>query len=251
MDNQTARAITKAQLALDLGCDPALLDSPNNEIVLWRDCPGRRKYSDQTPVLEVAVWNGKLVAACSEALLEPCRALFQDIPAEWLFSPRYFRALEDILRPVGYELGPLRHFYIPRFPLVPAQPLTAVRWYEQGDLEVFRDDDRWTDAVAFGAYSPDILGVAALDERDEPVGLAACSRDGEQLWQIGINVQPEYRGKGYAANLTALLRDEILSRGAVPLYSTAESHIHSQNVALNAGFRPVFAYLFSQKKKGN
>lgn len=248
MDNQTARAITKAQLALDLGCDPALLDSPNNKIVLWRDCPGRRKYSDQTPVLETAVWNGKLVAACSEELLEPCRALLQGIPAEWLFSPRYFRALEDILRPVGYELGPLRHFYIPRFPLAPAKPLTNLRWYEGDELEYFRGDDRWTDAVAFGEYSPDILGVAALDEMGDPVGLAACSQDGEKLWQIGINVLPEYRGKGYAASLTALLRDEILRRGAVPLYSTAESHIHSQNVALNAGFRPVFAYLFAQKK---
>lgn len=33
MDNQTAWAITKAQLALDLGCDPSLLDSQK------RDCP--------------------------------------------------------------------------------------------------------------------------------------------------------------------------------------------------------------------
>lgn len=251
MDNLTARAITKAQLAQDLGCEPALLDSPHNEVVLWRDCPGRRKYSDQTPVLEVAVWNGKLVAACGEELLEPCRALLGDIPAEWLFSPRYLRQLEQLLGPQGYELGPLRHFYIPRFPLAPVQPLFPVRWYEQSDLEAFRDDDRWTDAVAFGEYSPDILGMAALDEAGEPVGLAACSRDGERLWQIGINVLPAYRGKGCAANLTALLRDEILRRGALPLYSTAESHIHSQNVALNAGFRPVFAYLFAQEKKGN
>lgn len=251
MDNQTAWAVTKAQLALDLGCDPVLFDAPANEIVLWQDCSGRRKYSDQTPILEVAVHNGKLVAACAAEILEPCRALLQDIPAEWLFSPRYFRALEDILRPVGYELGPLRHFYIPRFPLIPAKPLTAVRWYEGDELECFRGDDRWTDAVAFGEYSPDILGVAALDEKGEPVGIAACSRDGEKLWQIGINVLPAYRGQGYAANLTSLLRDEILRRGAVPLYSTAESHINSQNVALNAGFRPAFAYLFAQEKKGN
>lgn len=247
MDNQTAWAVTQTQLALDLGCDPALLDSPGNEIILWRDCPGRRKYGDQTPILEVAVHNSKLVAACSEEILDPCRTLLQSVPAEWLFSPRYFRALENILQPAGYELGPLRHFYIPRFPLITVQPISPVRWYEQDDLEVFRNDDRWTDAVAFGKYSPDILGVAALDEKNEPVAIAACSRDGEQLWQIGINVLPAYRGKGYAANLTALLRDEILRRGAVPLYSTAESHINSQNVAFNAGFRPAFAYLFAQQ----
>lgn len=248
MDNQTAWAVTRDQLALDLGCDPSLLDTPGNQIILWRDCPGRRRYSGKTPFLEIAVHHGKLVAACDERVLEPCRRLLQDVPAEWLFSPRYFRALEALLDPLGYQVGPLRHFYIPRFPLTPARPLTSVRWYEGAELEYFRDDDRWTDAVAFDEYCPDILGVAALDEQGEPMGVAACSRDGERLWQIGINVRSEHRGKGYAARLTALLRDEILRRGAVPLYSTAESHIDSQNVALNAGFRPAFAYLFAQQK---
>lgn len=248
MDNQTAWAVTKAQLALDLGCDPALFDTPRNEIVLWRDCPGRRKYSGQTPFLEIAVHNSKLIAACDPTILEPCRALLADVPAEWLFSPRYLRALEDILQPLGYQVGPLRHFYIPRFPLAPVKPLSPVRWYEGKELEVFRDDERWTDAVAFDEFCPDILGVAALDDQGAPVGIAACSRDGKRLWQIGINVLPQHRGKGYAANLTALLRDEILRRGAVPLYSTAESHINSQNVAFNAGFRPAFAYLFAQQK---
>ena len=76
MDNQTAWSVTKAQLALDLGCDPALFDVPGNQIILWKDCPGRRKYSNQTPILEIAVHNSKLVAACSAELLEPCRALW-------------------------------------------------------------------------------------------------------------------------------------------------------------------------------
>lgn len=248
MDNQTVWTLTKGQLALDLGCSPSLFDTTGNEIVPFRDCPGRRKYSALPPMLEIVVCNNKLVASCGAKILSDCEAYLRNFPAQWLFTPKALRALDDILGLVGYKVGMLHHYYLPRFPLSPVQPIAAVRWYEGSQLECFRGDDRWTDAVAFGEYSPDILGVAALDSAGEPVAIAACSRDGEKLWQIGVNVLPEYRGKGYAANLTALLRDEILRRDAVPFYGTAESHINSQNVALNAGFRPAFAYLFAQRK---
>ena len=37
--------IVREQLALDLGCDPALLDTPENVVVEWQDRPGRRAVS--------------------------------------------------------------------------------------------------------------------------------------------------------------------------------------------------------------
>ena len=49
-------------------------------------------------------------------------------------------------------------------------------------------------------------------------------------------------------DLTALLKDELLRRDLVPFYGTAESHLASQNVALGAGFRPGFAYLYAKPK---
>ncbi len=251
MDNKTVWQTAKNQLALDLGCDVSLLDDGANHVVLWRDDPGRRRYSADTPMLEVAVWNGKLVAACGEALLPWAQTYFPTRKAEWLFMPRFIREIEGALAPLGYELGNASHFYLPALPWPEAKPLSPVRWYEAAELPQFQNDPRWTDALAFGEFSPDVLAVAAVDDSGRPIAMAACSQDGEKLWQIGINVQPEHRGKGLAANLTALLKDEILRRGAVPFYGTAESHIVSQNVARSAGFRPAFAYLFArpQRKK--
>ena len=66
--------IVREQLALDLGCDPALLDTPENVVVEWQDRPGRRVYSKDTPFLEIAIWRGKLAAACRAELL-PCESL--------------------------------------------------------------------------------------------------------------------------------------------------------------------------------
>ncbi len=251
MDEKAVWQAAKNQLALDLGCEPSLFDDGVNHVVLWQDCPGRRKYSADTPMLEVAIWNGKLVAACGEALLPWAREYFPAQKAQWLFMPRFFREIEAALAPLGYEIGNACHFYLPGLPWSKTEPLSSVRWYEASELPQFQNDPRWTDALAFGEFSPDVLAVAAVDESGQPIAMAACSQDGPKLWQIGINVQPEHRGKGLAVNLTALLKDEILRRGAVPFYGTAESHIISQNVARGAGFRPAFAYLFArpQRKK--
>ena len=129
-----------------------------------------------------------------------------------------------------------------------AAPLGPVRWYEGTELEQFRPDGVWTEALAFNPWAPDMLAVAALDEDGNPAAMAGASRDGARLWQIGIRVLPAYQGRGWGANLTALLKDALIRRGVAPLYSTAESHIVSQNVALRAGFRPAFAYFYAKPK---
>lgn len=93
-----------------------------------------------------------------------------------------------------------------------------------------------------------MLAVAALDRGGRPIAMAGASRDGARLWQIGINVLPSAAGQGLGANLTALLKDELLRRGIVPFYHTEGSHLASLNVGLQAGFRPAFGYLYAQAK---
>lgn len=77
--------------------------------------------------------------------------------------------------------------------------------------------------------------------------MAGASRDGENMWQIGINVMEEASGQGIGQNIVKLLKEEILNRGKVPFYGTVESHIISQRVALSSGFYPVFAEIKIRK----
>lgn len=247
MDKATLWSITKEQLALDLGCAPGLLDTPDNVVVQWQDLPGRRKYGEERPFLEILIINGKLVAAANEAILPWCRAQLLHREAQWLFRPEPLRALERTLAEHGYEIGSLHHYYLPKTPFPMVTPRFLVRWHEGESLERFRGDARWKEALAFNAYSPDMLAITAMDREYKPVGMAACSRDGERLWQIGIDILPEYRDLGMATNLTALLAQELLRRGIAPFYGTAESHILSQSTAISAGFRPAFAYLYAKK----
>jgi len=63
------------------------------------------------------------------------------------------------------------------------------------------------------------------------------------MWQIGVDVLPEYRRKGIAATLTSRLTIEILQRGKVPFYCSAWSNIRSARTAVRGGFSPAWAEL--------
>ena len=87
-----------------------------------------------------------------------------------------------------------------------------------------------------------MLGVGAYDG-GKLIGLAACSADGDTMWQIGIDVLPEYRRQGIASALTSRLAVEILERDKVPFYCCAWSNIRSARNAIKSGFRPAWAQM--------
>lgn len=150
-------------------------------------------------------------------------------------------------------------------------------WYEQEELLRFRENNRFKSAICFSATQPDALAVAAVREeykstvtdssknvestgdiaeaqtmdkiydQSQLAGMAGVSADGKYLWQIGINVDKDYQGKGMAADLVSLLKDEILRRGKVPFYGTSESHTVSQTVALKAGFAPAWTEVYAKR----
>lgn len=85
----------------------------------------------------------------------------------------------------------------------------------------------------------DVLGIGAYDG-DRLIGLAACSADCDTMWQIGIDVLPEYRRQGIASSLTGRLALEILDRGKIPFYCSAWSNLKSVRNALKSGFVPAW-----------
>ena len=64
-------------------------------------------------------------------------------------------------------------------------------------------------------------------------------RSGTACISAGVHVRA-------CSGLTACLKDEVLRRGAVPFYGTAQSHIVSLNTARRAGFRPAWAEVWAK-----
>ena len=126
-------------------------------------------------------------------------------------------------------------------------------------IECFRGDKRYSNALGFSATRPDVLVLAAypVDEnaskgsesvaagesapaRADPIALVGVSDDSPIMRQIGIDVLPAWRGAGIAS---ALVRDAArltLAEGYLPFYGTSPSHILSQRVAMNAGLVPTW-----------
>jgi GNAT superfamily N-acetyltransferase len=99
--------------------------------------------------------------------------------------------------------------------------------------------DKWSNALCEDRKELDVLGVGAYHD-GQLIGLAACSADCDTMWQIGVDVLPEYRKKGIASALTSRLAMEILERGKVPFYCCAWSNIKSARNAMKSGFRPAW-----------
>ena len=99
--------------------------------------------------------------------------------------------------------------------------------------------DEWGNALCEARKERDVLGMGAYDN-GKLIGLAACSADCDNMWQIGVDVLPEYRKQGIASALTSGLAVEILKREKVPFYCCAWSNIKSARNAISSGFRPAW-----------
>ena len=120
-------------------------------------------------------------------------------------------------------------------------------------IERFRGDKRYSNALGFSATRPDVLVLAAyavdgagdtegagIPANAVPVAMVGMSDDSPIMRQIGIDVLPAFRGAGIAS---ALVRDAArltLAEGYLPFYGTSPSHMLSQRVALNAGLVPTW-----------
>lgn len=120
-------------------------------------------------------------------------------------------------------------------------------------VESFRGDKRYSNALGFSERRPDVLVLAAyavdgagdtegagIPANADPVAMVGMSDDSPIMRQIGIDVLPAWRGAGIAS---ALVRDAArltLAEGYLPFYGTSPSHMLSQRVALNAGLVPTW-----------
>ena len=242
--NQELHARLLAQLAADYNTTPDALRGGG--CVFTRNAYNERKrvyLNRDTGPLRVLLLGDTAVFRCDgEALESVLRAAFSDHAPQWLLSIRALHELDAVLARFDARTEHQQLYFLPNSDAAKPCGDWTLRWYEQDELERFRGDRRFSQALSFVPDMPDILAVTA-EENDTILGMAGASRDGADFWQIGIDVEPFARSRGVASALVAALKQEILRRGALPFYGTAPSHIHSQRVALAAGFAPMWAEL--------
>ncbi|MBW3082701.1 GNAT family N-acetyltransferase [Bifidobacterium phasiani] len=241
-DNAAVMAVAKRQSAIDLGCDPGDFDRDGPVVVESRADPRARRYL-RLPFACDLVSYGSNVVASVDARHRGLVAGYLDgrEPFRCFETPAIHR-LDDALRPHGLRVCFQAEYFLPdpdRMTAAPCRYGTAVLGPDDfAGLYV----DAWSNALCAERPELDVLGVGAYD-RGELIGLAACSADCEDMWQIGVDVLPAYRRQGVASALTGMLAAAILERGKVPFYCCAWSNIPSARNAIACGFRPAWAEL--------
>ena len=156
--------------------------------------------------------------------------------------------LEQILQKYGHKVCFMAEYFLPDMNLLRPLPCN----YE---LRVLFPEDfagcylpQWSNALCEKRKHLDVLAVGAFDG-EKLVGLGGCSADCDTMWQIGVDVLPEYRQQGIASAITSRLALEIVERGKVPFYCCAWSNLRSARNAVKSGFRPAWVQLTAKAKE--
>lgn len=233
------------QLALDYSCRVSDLQSAENVFTVKKRLPGRRIYSSDDCPLNVLCINNKVVLSAADNLVEAAAERYHKSNGAWFFSFENLRDLDEWLRPQRAAIYDTHHFFLPSGISRIPDHLAPVRWFEQHEMEPFRGDSRFREALTFDVVRPDVLAVAAILD-GQIAAMAGASADSATLWQVGINVLPGYTHAGLGTYLVTLLKNEILNRGYLPFYGTSSSHIISQKIAIRSGFNPAWAELYTK-----
>ncbi len=244
MTNAQIQAIALAQAAADSGCRPEDFLKTVPVIVRPTVNPSARRYLKLPFFLDLTTYGSNIVAVCAPEIEDFVRRYIDRPDIEHCFETPALYDLNAELEKYNHRIRHMAEYYLPDTDALASAVEKnrcglPVRMLNQKDFApLYRPE--WSNALCADRAELDVLGAAAFDG-DTMVGFAACSADGEEMWQIGIDVLPAYRREGIAKALVTRLACEILERGKVPFYCAAWSNVKSARCAIASGFVPSWS----------
>ena len=243
MTNKEILDTALRQSAIDLGCEPEDFLRQENVVVASRADPKARKYLELPFSCGLVSYGNNIVASVDEKCRDIVSAYIGRCPAEHCFETPSLHVLNDALQKEGQRVCFMAEYFLPD--LMALKPINCWEY----ELRLLGPADfgplytsQWSNALCEKRKELDVLGIGAYDG-ETLVGFAACSADCGDMWQIGVDVLPEYRRQGIASTLTSRLALEILARGKVPFYCAAWCNVKSVRNAIKSGFRPAWVEL--------
>lgn len=250
MTNADILKIAIAQSALDSNCAPEDFLKKEGAVVISKGNAGARRYLSLPFELDLTSYGNGVVASVSPdmpALLEIARSYIAKYPAAHCFETPNLHVLMEALKPFGLNICFMAEYWLPDLDVL--RPLSCPYQTKLLELQDFSSLylPEWSNALCEKRKHLDMLAVGAYDG-DKLIGLAGCSADSDTMWQIGIDVLPEYRRLGVASALTSVLALETIKRGKAPFYCCAWSNVASARNAIRSGFRPAWVTVTAKKE---
>lgn len=237
ISNEQIRRVAMEQSALDIGCRAE--DFMKDRAVVTDFCLGEkaRVYYQAPIACHFVSYGGNVVAAAAPETKEIVTEYVGRYEYYHLFETPNLLWLNEKLASIQQKVCFMAYYFLPdvnrlkrlgcsyNIRLLHPEDFTSL--YTKAWSNALVEKRKALDRLAYGAYDGDRL-----------IGLAGCSADCEKMWQIGVDVLPEYRKQGIAAALTSNLAAEVLESGKVPFYCCAWSNLASAKNALKSGFSP-------------
>ena len=239
LTNSMIKQIALEQSAIDANCSAEDFLQNENVITVSKENALARRYLKLPHVCNLISYGDNIVATISEEYRDIVAAYISKYSTPHCFETPNMHVLNDAFQKHGFRVCFMAEYFLPDVQVLKPLPCE----YEikimgaQDFTELYTAE--WSNALCEDRKELDVLGVGAY-HKGKLIGLAACSADCDTMWQIGVDVLPEYRRQGIASALTSRLAVEILERDKVPFYCCAWSNVKSARNAIKSGFRPAW-----------
>ncbi|WP_167956764.1 GNAT family N-acetyltransferase [Anaerosporobacter faecicola] len=248
MDNKEIMRIAQEQSAIDMNCRPEDFLRTDNVVVPSCLQKNARKYIQEAFICNLVSYGTNIVASVKDGLEIPVQKYIDHSEFYHCFETPNIYKLNSALQPYKAKVCFMADYFLPD--LTKLKPLSCeyeMIVLEKPDFEPLYVP-QWSNALCEDRKELDVLGIGAYD-KGQLVGFAACSADGANMWQIGVDVLPAYRRQGIASALTSRLALMIVEREKVPFYCAAWSNVKSVKNAIKCGFRPGWVELTAKSEQ--
>lgn len=237
MTNKEILDIAMQQSAYDTNAKASDFLMDTNVFVKSEIGPLAKRYYKEPIACNLISYGSNIVASVKDEYREIVERYLSKYEFYHCFETPNMHWLDERMKEYGYRVCFMAEYFLPDVNALKKRkcsyPLKVLEQKDFSDLYL----PTWGNALCEDRKQLDVLGVGAYDN-GKLIGLAACSADCDDMWQIGIDVLPEYRRQGIASSLTSNLAIEIIDRGKVPFYCCAWSNLKSVKNALRSGFVP-------------
>ncbi len=236
-DNKRIREIAMAQSAVDIGCEPEDFMKTEPVIVDAHIGEGAHVYYKEPVTCNLVSFGNNVVASVKPEFREIISEYVNSTEFYYLFSTPNMLTLNEKFAEKGHAIRHMAYYFLPDGNKLKrlSCPYEMKLLTPEDFKELYLPE--WHNALCEARPHLDMLAVGAYDG-GKLIGLAGCSADCDAMWQIGIDVLPEYRRQGVASALTSNLALEVFERGKVPYYCCAWANIPSAGNAIKSGFMP-------------
>jgi len=247
MTNAEILQIALKQHAIDANCSPDDFMANENVVVVSKANENARKYLSLPFFCNLITYGNNIVASVDERVYDFVKKYIDTKRPNQCFETPQLHHLSKEFDKYSFLPAYQSEYWLPDVNILKPLPCNyETRLLQQEDFtELYLP--QWGNALSEKRKHLDVLGIGAYDG-EKLIGLAGCSADCDAMWQIGIDVLPEYRKQGIAAALTSQLTVEILRKGKVPFYCCAWANLSSVRNAIKCGYRPAWVEIIAVEK---